>query len=383
MKVLSYTQISTYQMCPLSYRLQYIDGLQPEAKWYFSFGETLHKCAEHFFRDRLPGYPALDELLDFYHQNWASEGWPSAEEEARQKAYGEHILRDFWEIHTRHFRVPLATERMFVAEVEGAKLRGFIDRIDKLETGGLAIVDYKTNQQLFTKAYVEDSLQLTLYQLACEQMWDMPVEKLTLYHLRTNTPVSCGPRSREQIDEARRLAIAVAENIAAERFPATENQYCPCDFPQHCPYYKHQYGEPVPDSGKPEPLRGIDIAAAVERYAGLLSDRKAVDKEIEELRNLIIQYCRVEEFNRVYGPEHAITCKMVERKGYDEEKVKAILEPLGLWHQVIGLDTKKLASVLKGPDLPGGIREELASSTEVTSSHAQLWVRDLKKDREE
>jgi hypothetical protein len=195
--------------------------------------------------------------------------------------------------------------------------------------------------------------------------------------------VSCGPRSREQIDEARRLAIAVAENIAAERFPATENQYCPCDFPQHCPYYKHQYGEPVPDSGKPEPLRGIDIAAAVERYAGLLSDRKAVDKEIEELRNLIIQYCRVEEFNRVYGPEHAITCKMVERKGYDEEKVKAILEPLGLWHQVIGLDTKKLASVLKGPDLPGGIREELASSTEVTSSHAQLWVRDLKKDREE
>ncbi|RLC95874.1 MAG: PD-(D/E)XK nuclease family protein [Chloroflexi bacterium] len=383
MRPLSYTQISTYQTCPLSYKLQYVDGLEPEAKWYFSFGDTLHKCAEYFFRQRLPGYPSLDELLDFYHHSWCSDGWPSPEDEAREKAYGEHILREFWRIHTRDFRVPLATERMFITDIQGVKLRGFIDRIDKLDSGRLAIVDYKSNQQLFTRDYVEGSLQLTLYQMACEQMWDMPVERLTLYHLRTNTPVSSGPRTREQLDEAARLVVTVAENIAAQRFPATENQYCPCDFPQYCPYYRHQYGEPVPDRSKPEPLRGVDIAAAVERYARLLSDRKDIDNQIEELRDLLVQYCQVEGLNRVYGPEHAVTFRMVERKAYDQDAVKAILEPLGLWHQVLQLDPKKLGDLLKSGDIPPDVQQALVAATEVVSTHAQLWVRDLKKDREE
>ena len=75
MRPLSYTKISTYQSCPLSYKLQYIDGLKPKAKWYFSFGETLHKCAEYFFSAKLPAYPALDELLHYYEENWRSAGW--------------------------------------------------------------------------------------------------------------------------------------------------------------------------------------------------------------------------------------------------------------------------------------------------------------------
>ncbi len=383
MRPLSYTQISTYQACPLSYKLQYVDGLKLEAKWYFSFGETLHKCAEYFFSGRLPGYPTLDELLQFYQDNWSSEGWPSPEEEAGQKAYGDHILREFWEIHSRDFRAPLATERMFMAELESVKLRGYIDRIDKLDTGRLAIIDYKTNQYLFTKDDVEDSLQLTLYQLACEQMWDMPVEQLTLYHLRSNTPVSCGPRNREQLAEAARLVAAVAKGIQAAEFPATENRYCPCDFPQHCPYYRHLYGEPVPDSDKPEGLRQVDIAASIERYAALHDERSLIDREVKELRELIVQYCQVGGLNRVFGPEHAVTYRMVERTGYDEEKIRAMLEPLDLWDSVVRLDPTKLRALLDRNDVPPEIKESISSLAEVVSRYPQLWLKQLKQDREE
>ena len=62
MKPLSYTQISLYQSCPLRYKLQYIDGLKPKDKWYFSFGTTMHVCAEHFFQVRVPPPPSLEEL---------------------------------------------------------------------------------------------------------------------------------------------------------------------------------------------------------------------------------------------------------------------------------------------------------------------------------
>ena len=85
MRPLSYTQISQYQSCPLCYKLQYIDGLKPKDKWYFSFGLTMHTCAEHLFKVNVPPPPSLEELLEFYERNWLGVGYESAEEEAKYK----------------------------------------------------------------------------------------------------------------------------------------------------------------------------------------------------------------------------------------------------------------------------------------------------------
>ncbi len=113
MRPLSYTQIFLYQTCPLQYKLQYIDGLKPKDKWYFSFGSTLHLCAQYFFKVRVPPPPSLEELLQFYERNWISEGYESAEEEAKYKTYGREILSKFREIHSADFKIPVAVERIF------------------------------------------------------------------------------------------------------------------------------------------------------------------------------------------------------------------------------------------------------------------------------
>jgi len=175
--------------------LQYLDGLKPEDKWYFSFGTTMHSCVERFFKVSTPPPPSLEELLQFYEQNWLSQAYESPEEEARYKDYGRDILTKFWEIHSADFRMPVSLERSFYLDIEGIKLRGFIDRVDKLDSGGLSVIDYKTNKELFTADYLADDLQLTIYQMAAEQTWQLPVERLTLYPLRSNTACSCPPRT--------------------------------------------------------------------------------------------------------------------------------------------------------------------------------------------
>ncbi|MFC1971646.1 RecB family exonuclease [Chloroflexota bacterium] len=198
---------------------------------------------------------------------------------------------------------------MFCIDIDGIKLRGFIDRVDKLESGGLSIVDYKTNKELFTDDYVKGDLQLTLYQLAAEQLWHIPIEKLTLYHLRSNTACSCPPRNESQLEQARQLVLEVAENITKERFPAIENQYCPCDFPEHCRYYRHQYIVTAPEPARQGILPGMAAVDAIERYASLQTQIKELQVQLEEAKQTMIDFCQTEGLNRIYGNTHEATYK--------------------------------------------------------------------------
>lgn len=373
MGALSYTQISLYQRCPLCYKLQYIDGLKTKDKWYFSFGKTMHTCAEHFFRVRVPPPPSLDELLKFYEANWLSEGYDSPEEETLHKAYGRQILTEFWRIQSCNFRLPVALEKMFYVNIDGVKLRGFIDRVDKLENGGLSIVDYKTDRELFSRDDLENNLQLTLYQLAAGQIWHVPVKKLILYHLRSNTPCECQPRTESRLDEARDLVLEVARNIAAEKFPAAENQYCPCDFPEYCPYYRHKYSPGLP-SEIPASLKPAD---AVERYAALQGQVKMLESELEGLKQVLIGFCQSEGLGRVYGTEHAVTCRMVARSGFDEDEAKALLEPAGLWQQVLSFDQARLKELIEAGAMPRDIRRKLETMKRVVSNSPRLWVKKI------
>jgi len=335
----------------------------------------LHAAVERFFKVRTPPPPSLPEILQFYEQNWESQGYESPEEESRYKDYGKEILTRFWEIHAPEFRMPVALERKFFMDIDGIKLMGFIDRVDKLDSGGLSIIDYKTNQELFTTDYLENNLQLTIYQMAAEQTWNLPVEKLTLYHLRSNTPCTCPPRSQKQIDQARQLVLEVAENIAQGKFPATENEFCPCDFPQHCPYYRHQYITAIPQPSVQNPLPGIVAADAVERYTSLQAQIKELQTELDEVRQTIIDYCKTEDLNRVFGSEHDITYKIIEKTDFSEDEVRAVLEPEGLWEKVLGFDATLLKKLMADKAFPANIKKKLQALQRVVSSYPQLSVR--------
>jgi RecB family exonuclease len=342
----------------------------------------MHSCVEYFFRVNTPPPPSLEELLRYYEQNWLSQGYATPEEEAEYREYGKDILKRFWEIHSADFHLPVALERSFYLDIEGIKLRGFIDRVDKLDSGGLSVIDYKTNKELFSADYLEDDLQLTIYQMAAEQTWKLPVERLTLYHLRSNTACSCPPRDRTRLEQTRKLVLDVAENITQGNFPAIENQSCPCDFPEHCPYYRHQYLTAAPQPSRQELLPGIAAIDAVERYAGLQEQIKELQAQLEEARQVIIEYCQKEGLNRVFGNEYDITYKLSERAGFNEAEVRALLEPAGLWEKVLGFDSSLLKRLISDNTVPADIRDKLEALRHITATFPQIWLRKHGTDEE-
>ena len=317
-------------------------------------------------------------MLTCYEKNWLSEGYESPEEESRYREYGRQLLTRFVELHTPDFKMPIAVEQSFSLRIEGVTVRGFIDRVDKLESGSLSVVDYKTNRDLFTVDYVENDLQLTVYQMAAEQAWGIPVELLTLYHLRSNTACSAPGRTLERLDETRAMILDVAENIEKRIFPATENRFCPCDFPEYCPHYRHLSMTVPPENGSQASLSApaaIDAAKSVERYAELHTRIKELQTELDEIRDSIVTYCGTECLNRLYGTEHELSVNITERTGFSEDEVKAILGPTGHWEMVTRLDESRLKALLADTTLDVQLRKQLESLRRITASYPQVRLK--------
>jgi RecB family exonuclease len=81
-------------------------------------------------------------------------------------------------------------------------ITGSIDRIDRLPSGGIEIVDYKTGRVSSQKG-VDESLQLSIYALACRDALGLGTpERVTLYFTESALRLST-TRTDEQLDLAR------------------------------------------------------------------------------------------------------------------------------------------------------------------------------------
>ena len=92
---------------------------------------------------------------------------------------------------------------------------------------------------------------------------------------------------------------------------------------------------------------------------------------------MIVDFCQAEGLNRVYGREHAITYKLVEKAGFNEDEVRALLEPEGLWPRVLGFDQAKLKQLATDEDVARDIKDKLENLRRIISSSPRLWVRKL------
>ena len=67
----------------------------------------------------------------------------------------------------------------------------------------------------------------------------------------------------------------------------------------------------------------------------------------------------------------------MDKTGFSEAEVRALLEPEGLWHQVLSLDQSRLKQLITDEAIAKDIRHKLESLRQVISSSPRLWVRRL------
>jgi hypothetical protein len=131
----------------------------------------------------------------------------------------------------------------------------------------------------------------------------------------------------------------------------------------------------IPELIHPAILDNATAAETVEHYVSLQNQIKELQSQFEEIKQKLIDYCQAEGLNRVYGSKHAITYKLVEKTGFSEDEVRALLEPEGLWYKVLSIDQSRLKQLVADEAVAKDIREKLEALRKVVSAYSQLWVR--------
>ncbi len=245
----SYSQFSTYERCPLQYAFAHVYRIPTAGTTgYFAFGSAAHAAFEQFTRERRErlargeAAPTRQDLERIFRAGWKSEEFGDQSTEVAYQRRVGNLLDRFWEQELSTTGTALHEELPFELTLDPedgsppVRITGSIDRVDRLDSGGIEVVDYKTGNMGAQKEPAVN-LQLTIYALACRDALGLGrPDKVTLYFTESSTRLS-GTRTDAELDLARTELLARAALIRSGNFAATPSaSLCQrCDYAALCP----------------------------------------------------------------------------------------------------------------------------------------------------
>ncbi|OGY09278.1 MAG: hypothetical protein A3D24_02650 [Candidatus Blackburnbacteria bacterium RIFCSPHIGHO2_02_FULL_39_13] len=243
---LSYSQIDTFNFCPLHYKMRYISKIPTSTSAALSFGNTLHITLKEFNdsirRGQIIG---KKELLGIYDKSWIKEGYQNKSHEREMKRKGESYLNAYLESDLFDPKnPPLALEEPFTFSLGNSlKVGGKIDRVNKTAKG-IEIIDYKTtdysSKDLPTAKELAKDLQLSFYALAAQHVKFPFLSKpqgeiiLSLYLFDKGVKLST-TRTTEDLEVATSEILKTKEEIEKSDFSCKGGFWCKnCEYKLFC-----------------------------------------------------------------------------------------------------------------------------------------------------
>lgn len=234
---ISYSQLQTFDVCPLHYKLRYIMKLPSAPSAALSFGTTMHSLLRTIyqldFHNNFLSPERIDSLID---QGFMAQGYESREHFNDAKKGARNLLVAFMKENQKESHTPAETELSFQFLLENVKIIGRFDRVDKIDEKTIEIIDYKTGANVPDGKKLKDDLQLTLYALAATEIKNPLFNKnpediiLTLYYIEQNKRLTT-TRTKEQLDAAKILILEKVREIQNSDFHCSGGRLC-----QNCEY---------------------------------------------------------------------------------------------------------------------------------------------------
>ena len=235
---LSYSQLETFNNCPLQYRYRYLQRIPVPASAAQSLGNSVHLTLKDFLQG-IKDKKKLKEkdLLSLLDKNWASLGYSDKAHEKISKKSAQRMMVNFYKDFNKKTNIQFLEQPFVIKVSPSLRVGGKIDRVDKVGKDKIEIIDYKTGRMQDQKE-INKSLQMTVYALAAQDkgIYDKNPKDviLTFYFLDLGKKMSTS-RTSEQLKEVREEIIKKSKEISKSDFEAKPSRLCDfCDYKLIC-----------------------------------------------------------------------------------------------------------------------------------------------------
>ncbi|MEZ4180433.1 MAG: ATP-dependent DNA helicase [Candidatus Doudnabacteria bacterium] len=210
--VFSFSSISAFRTCPLSYKYEHYLKLPLPGAPSLSFGVSIHNTFQKFaqsFLDTPDLLPDFQVLQDIYETEFIDEWYNDKQEKTKYYQEGIKMLKTVYDDFTINKPQIKYIEQKFSLKLKDYTITGRIDRVDNDQNQNLIVVDYKTGKSKKTKNK-QDVDQLKLYQWALSELAEHPVSQMYYWYLLDNQKQEEKIASPEQIEQ---LQLSILETI--------------------------------------------------------------------------------------------------------------------------------------------------------------------------
>ncbi len=239
---ISYSQLHTFQMCPLHYKLRYILNFPSPPIAALSYGISVHSALRDLvLLDKKGEKISTSVIKNLLEKNWIKEGYTGKIHEKQTFEQAQKMLDNFYTDYKKSNPDTLAIELPFNFWLnKEIKIGGKIDRIDKLSDKKIEIIDYKTGPNIPDEKKLKNDFQLSFYALAATEINDPILHKnpddvkLTLYYLETGQKLST-TRSSEELNETKKKILSLVDEIKISEFKCNGGRFCKnCEYKMLC-----------------------------------------------------------------------------------------------------------------------------------------------------
>ena len=224
---LSFSAIAAYQDCPRQYWYRHVQRLPIAQSAEAVRGVILHEVLRRAGELRRQGKRITASGLRSIHDDvWRVIPFPDPRRAPAFKRNGLAALESY-RARGGFDPVPEYLEQSFELAVDGWKLRGVIDRIDRAGDGW-KIIDFKSGRPIAGR---RRDLQVALYALGASQAMHLEPVELEVVYLSSGESVTV-EHAAGLVRDAEQRGTEVAEGVRSGRFPAKpERRRC-----RLCPY---------------------------------------------------------------------------------------------------------------------------------------------------
>jgi putative RecB family exonuclease len=348
-------------------------------------GRSVHTGAEDAVREHLAaersGPLSVTTAVAGFQRQWFAEGMSDPSLYAEGLAMVENLVADQGVLDHRDV---LAVEKQFEVPIGRHRLRGIFDRVDAVDRRTIRVIDYKSNQRLFTADELQKHLQLSLYEHAARILWPWAERvELQLWMLRFRLQQRTS-RTPDQVRAAVSLAEATCDAILREtEFAPTLSSSCGyCGYRQHCSAYADAVaGNGIPGAADVNDVEGL--AAEREKLvtiAGLIEKRrKKIDgiimKRLKDQRSILTPTIEYTTYNtKSYEYPVADTLdELAQAAGWTREQIA---------ERIIKVDNGALKDLVQEVGIEKGaahaalVEANLQALADVTQT-PRLWAKRL------